>query len=175
MAATEDAASADVLQWRLYPDSPDAATPALAAACLAHALPFCAGYVWQADPFALAAQPGGDEPPCLAGCARTGLAVEDEWLVVWLLLELTRRFPGVTARVWDGDGEFLLIEAAYALPRWASRPAATAHRCFLRAGELRLVPPAPGAKHAPWSLADGLQAVAQDGGAFASLAAKRAG
>jgi len=36
--------------------------------------------------------------------------VEDEWFVAWLVLELTRRFEGATARVWDDDGEFLLIE-----------------------------------------------------------------
>jgi hypothetical protein len=36
--------------------------------------------------------------------------VEDEWFVVWLLLHLTQQLPGCTARCWDDDGEFLLIE-----------------------------------------------------------------
>jgi hypothetical protein len=36
--------------------------------------------------------------------------VEDEWFIVWLLLALTEKFPGAAARVWDDDGEFLLIE-----------------------------------------------------------------
>jgi hypothetical protein len=36
--------------------------------------------------------------------------VEDEWFVVWLLLQLTAQLPGVSARCWDDDGEFLLIE-----------------------------------------------------------------
>lgn len=36
--------------------------------------------------------------------------MEDEWLVVWLLLTLTASLPGCTARCWDDDGEFLLIE-----------------------------------------------------------------
>jgi hypothetical protein len=78
--------------------------------------------------------------------------------------------------VWDSDGEFLLIEAAYALPKWARKPEATTHRVFVRDGELRLVPPPvrprTGAATAPpttplplWTLRDGLRAVATDAGA----------
>ena len=53
--------------------------------------------------------------------------MEDEWLITWLLLELTRLFQ-ISARAWDSDGEFLLIEAAYTLPKcaptngWILRP-----------------------------------------------------
>jgi hypothetical protein len=83
-------------------------------------------------------------------------------------------------RVWDSDGEFLLIEAAYALPKWARKPEATTHRVFVRGGELRLVPPsvrprtgaaaaaaaaAPPPPLPPWTLRDGLRAVATDDGA----------
>lgn len=37
-------------------------------------------------------------------------------------------------RVWDNDGEFLLIEAAYSLPRWL-KPESAANRvgaCMVR-------------------------------------------
>jgi hypothetical protein len=44
--------------------------------------------------------------------------VEDEWLVVYLLRELSKRFESLWIKVVDTDGEFLLIEAANALPRW---------------------------------------------------------
>jgi hypothetical protein len=37
---------------------------------------------------------------------------------VYLLRELSRRFSGLWIKVVDTDGEFLLIEAANALPRW---------------------------------------------------------
>ena len=40
--------------------------------------------------------------------------------MLWLLLRLTAELP-LVARAWDGDGEFMLIEAADALPRWLDR------------------------------------------------------
>lgn len=57
------------------------------------------------------------EPAHLRGSSAYGDAVEDEWFIVFLLRELTRLLP-VSARAWDADGEFLLIEAAYHLPKW---------------------------------------------------------
>lgn len=126
-------------------------------------------------------QGAAEAAPDLWGSMAFGDNVEDEWFVVWLLLELTRAFP-VTARsdlaglfpvchlclawpllyegngaviaqrapllrpslasscilvlqqpliphcrVWDNDGEFLLIEAAYSLPRWL-KPESAANR-----------------------------------------------
>lgn len=50
------------------------------------------------------------QPPFLWGVVRYEDSVEDEWFVVWLLLQLTQQLPGLTARCWDDDGEFLLIE-----------------------------------------------------------------
>ena len=49
-----------------------------------------------------------------------GDAIEDEWFIVWLLIQLTREFPATTAAVRDGDGQFLLIEAALVLPAWVT-------------------------------------------------------
>lgn len=48
-------------------------------------------------------------------------------------------FPDVSIRVWDTDGEFLLIEAAYHLPRWVS-PKNSSNRVFIRQGGLCIVP-----------------------------------
>jgi hypothetical protein len=59
-------------------------------------------------------------PPCLWGAVAFGDSVDDEWFVAWLALELTRRFEGLAARVWDDDGEFLLIEVGAAACRWVS-------------------------------------------------------
>lgn len=44
--------------------------------------------------------------------------MEDEWVVVYILRELTKKFEDVWVKVNDTDGEFLLIEAAGALPTW---------------------------------------------------------
>jgi hypothetical protein len=54
----------------------------------------------------------------LHGLTKYGDSVEDEWLIVYILKELSNRFPELWIKVVDTDGEFLLIEAANALPRW---------------------------------------------------------
>lgn len=54
----------------------------------------------------------------LHGLTNYGDSVEDEWLIVYILKELSNRFPNLWIKVVDTDGEFLLIEAANALPRW---------------------------------------------------------
>lgn len=46
--------------------------------------------------------------------------IQDEWFVVALLFELTRRIDGLIVRCIDADGEFVLIEAADHLPGWAN-------------------------------------------------------
>lgn len=99
----------------------------LQAQLLGHLLPFLRGYIWQRDRFnlqlsthrqspwqrtratggqrrrggaaegAAAAAAAAAPPPHLWGSVDFGDNIEDEWFVVWLLLELTRAFP-VTAR-----------------------------------------------------------------------------
>lgn len=54
----------------------------------------------------------------LRGRTNYGDSVADEWLIVYLLRELSKKFPDAWIRVYDTDGEFLLIEAANALPKW---------------------------------------------------------
>lgn len=55
---------------------------------------------------------------CLRGRTNYGDSVEDEWLVVYMLWELSKQHSDVWIKTVDTDGEFLLIEAANALPRW---------------------------------------------------------
>ncbi len=54
----------------------------------------------------------------LQGRTNFGDSVEDEWLIVYLLRELSKQFPHIMLRIVDSDGEFLLVEAADALPTW---------------------------------------------------------
>nr|CAD1825529.1 unnamed protein product [Ananas comosus var. bracteatus] len=61
------------------------------------------------------------------------------WLVVSLLYAASRAVPSLSISVWDSDGEFLLIESAFALPRWLN-PESSANRVFIRRGELHIVP-----------------------------------
>lgn len=54
----------------------------------------------------------------LHGLTNFGDSVDDEWLIVYILRELSNRFQDLWIKIVDTDGEFLLIEAANALPRW---------------------------------------------------------
>ena len=47
--------------------------------------------------------------------------------------------PLPSLQLWDNDGQFLLIEAAYALPRWL-KPETSTNRVWLRRGSLHVVP-----------------------------------
>lgn len=75
----------------------------------------------------------------LYGITDYGDCVEDEWLIVYILRELTNQFPNVWARVSDSDGEFLLVEAANVLPKWLS-PENDANRAWLHTGQLNIIP-----------------------------------
>ncbi|KAJ4966907.1 hypothetical protein NE237_018756 [Protea cynaroides] len=108
--------------------------------------PYVADYIWQHEPFNLSISSTpksnclcSEEIPHLHGKTRYGDNLEDEWFVVFLLFEITRRIPSVSVRVWDTDGEFLLIEAAFSLPRWI-KPENSLNRVFIRRGELHIIP-----------------------------------
>lgn len=87
-------------------------------------------------------------------------AVEDEWLVVHILRELTRSHPSLWVRVFDTDGEFLLVEAANVLPRWLS-PEIDHNRVWIHDGNLFIIPvkDEPGLEKRTLSLPDAVEAL----------------
>ncbi|XP_058466833.1 protein ecdysoneless [Malaya genurostris] len=116
---------------------------------------YCQRYIWHRDGFKVVLRNGDLQqrllieatnlaeenvrlPPHLYGITHYGDNVQDEWFIVSLLFYLSRRIPGLVVRVVDSDGEFLLIEAAEHLPRWAN-PDQCEGRVFICDGELHLV------------------------------------
>ena len=97
--------------------------------------PFLQTHMWQRESFDLAVLPG---ECAVGGSVAFGDSVSDEWLVAFLVFELTRAFPGVVAELHDGDGQFLLVEAAMELPEWLE-PETADNRCFVFGGELHLL------------------------------------
>ncbi|KAH8262355.1 hypothetical protein KR026_000439 [Drosophila bipectinata] len=114
-------------------------------------------YLWHKDEFKLQIRTGspeerllneetnpedeenmGDLPPYFHGVTHYGDNIADEWFVVYLLTEITRARSDCIARVCDSDGEFLLIEAAEALPDWAS-PESCERRVYIVNGGLQLL------------------------------------
>jgi hypothetical protein len=109
-------------------------------------------YIWQRDSFQLQIK-REDGLVYLHGTTDYGDSVEDEWLIVYLLRRLTTTFPSLWVRVFDSDGEFLLVEAANVLPKWLS-PEIDSNRAWIHQGRLQLLPlsASAGAKR-PLSLA----------------------
>uniref|UniRef100_A0AAV2JR24 Ecdysoneless n=2 Tax=Knipowitschia caucasica TaxID=637954 RepID=A0AAV2JR24_KNICA len=97
-------------------------------------------YIWHQQPFNLKLNPEkGDVPAHLGGSTQFSDNVEDEWFIVYLLLQITKAFPELAARVEDNDGEFLLIEAADYLPKWLN-PDTSENRIFIYRGDLCIIP-----------------------------------
>jgi hypothetical protein len=95
----------------------------------------------------------------LYGVTDYGDSVEDEWLVVYLLRELTQRFPNLWVRVFDADGQFLLVEAANVVPKWLN-PEIDHNRVWIQGGKLRIIPVMEGeesSKYQTPSLADAVR------------------
>ncbi|PVI07042.1 SGT1-domain-containing protein [Periconia macrospinosa] len=75
----------------------------------------------------------------LKGSTNYGDSVADEWLIVYFLRELSKEFKDAWIRIYDTDGEFLLIEAANALPKWLN-PEVAENRVWINNHRLLIIP-----------------------------------
>jgi len=117
-------------------------------------------YIWQRDSFQLQVKREAGLV-YLHGRTDYGDSVEDEWLIVYLLRRLTTTFPSLWARVFDSDGEFLLVEAANVLPNWLS-PEIDSNRAWIHDGRLQLLPlSASSGDKRPLSLAEAVSYIKQ--------------
>ncbi|KXH64499.1 hypothetical protein CSAL01_05847 [Colletotrichum salicis] len=118
-----------------------------------------ADYIWQKGLFTLevVTEQGNS---FLRGTTDYGDAIEDEWLIVFILRELSKAHPTAWIRVFDADGEFLFIEAANVLPKWLS-PETDHNRVWINNGRLRIIPHTPedGAKTRLLTLSDALRVI----------------
>ncbi|KAK4611929.1 hypothetical protein CLAFUW4_13204 [Fulvia fulva] len=129
-------------------------------------------YIWQRDTFDLVLHPklhlskaddvsrfaSTKSPPYLRGRTNFGDSVADEWLIVYLLRELSKQFLDAWIRIYDTDGEFLLIEAANSLPKWLS-PETAEDRVWLNDGHLKIIPLEGDAPNQNMSLEDALSTI----------------
>lgn len=96
-------------------------------------------YIWQREAFRLEIQKN-DGSTLLHGRTNYGDSIEDEWVIVYILRELSKRHPDIWIKVVDSDGEFLLIEAAGTLPSWLE-PEVADNRVWIHQGDLRIIKP----------------------------------
>ncbi|OVA01855.1 SGT1 [Macleaya cordata] len=109
--------------------------------------PYITDYIWQHEHFSLSisssSNPNPNCPcspetlPHFHGKTKYGENLEDEWFIVFLLFQVSRRIRNLTIRVWDSDGEFLLFESAEHL--FILDSSNTKNRVFIRGGELHIV------------------------------------
>ncbi|KAL8858408.1 MAG: hypothetical protein Q9178_005089 [Gyalolechia marmorata] len=95
-------------------------------------------FIWQREEFRLELKQE-DGLSFLQGRTNFGDSVEDEWLIVYLLRELSKQYPQTWSRVIDSDGEFLLVEAADTLPTWLN-PEVAENRVWISNGSLLIIP-----------------------------------
>ncbi|UKZ66907.1 uncharacterized protein TrAtP1_008072 [Trichoderma atroviride] len=95
-------------------------------------------YIWQRKGFEISFK-SENGLLFLHGNTDYGDAIEDEWLIVYMLCELSKAHSDLWVRVGDSDGEFLLVEAANVLPRWLS-PEIDHYRVWIHLGKIFLIP-----------------------------------
>ncbi|EAW09523.1 putative regulatory factor Sgt1 [Aspergillus clavatus NRRL 1] len=96
-------------------------------------------YIWQREGFKLEIAKD-DGITFLRGRTNFGDSIEDEWVIVYLLRELTKKHKDIWVKVVDSDGQFLLVEAAGALPAWLE-PEVAENRVWINQGELVIIKP----------------------------------
>ncbi|KAM0247383.1 hypothetical protein ACHAQJ_009847 [Trichoderma viride] len=104
-------------------------------------------YIWQRGGFEISFK-SENGLLFLHGTTDYGDAIEDEWLIVYMLCELTKAHADLWVRIGDSDGEFLLVEAANVLPRWLS-PEIDQYRVWIHLGKIFLIPLNPKNKDEP--------------------------
>ena len=95
------------------------------------------GFIWQREGVSLRVE-NDKAHTFLRGRTQYGDSVEDEWLVVYIMRELSIKFPEIWIQIVDTDGQFLLIEAASALPRWLN-PEVADYRVWLSNRKLWII------------------------------------
>ncbi|KAJ7169523.1 SGT1 protein-domain-containing protein [Mycena filopes] len=136
------AISEDTLQYALYPppEQADKASVTSFAACISAWVDLLLpDFLWHRDAFELKVVLRPDSQEFfLEGRMRVGDCVDDEWCTVWLLKQVSSRWD-MAISVFDSDGEFLLIEAADALPTWVT-PTNSENRVWIYGSQLHIIP-----------------------------------
>ncbi|EQB47532.1 hypothetical protein CGLO_13309 [Colletotrichum gloeosporioides Cg-14] len=120
-------------------------------------------YIWQRDSLNLEVTTE-QGLAFLRGVSDYGDSVEDEWLMVYILRELSKSDSAVWIRISDSDGEFLLVEAANVLPKWLS-PENDQHRVWINNGRLCIIPlgqSSPVSDSQPLTLAEAVKTIRKD-------------
>ncbi|KAI4664775.1 uncharacterized protein J4E79_003073 [Alternaria viburni] len=118
---------------------------------------FLKEYIWQRDSLKLDLV-REEHQWLLKGRSNYGDSVADEWLIVYFLRELSKEFKDAWIRIYDSDGEFLLIEAANALPKWLN-PEVAENRVWINSHRLLIIPLGKEEEPGPLTQAQAIQII----------------
>ncbi|KAI4930662.1 uncharacterized protein J4E92_004494 [Alternaria infectoria] len=118
---------------------------------------FLKEYIWQRDSLKLDLA-REEHRWLLKGRSNYGDSVADEWLIVYFLRELSKEFKDAWIRIYDSDGEFLLIEAANALPKWLN-PEVAENRVWINSHRLLIIPLGKEEEPGPLTQAQAIQII----------------
>lgn len=98
-------------------------------------------YMWDRDEILLQVRlhPTNPKLSCLGGKVHVGNGLEDELFICFVLFEISKVFPNVIIRIFDSDGEFLLIEGSDLAPDWLLERNYS-ERIFICDGEIVVIP-----------------------------------
>jgi hypothetical protein len=97
------------------------------------------GYVWHDEPFRLGISFDYKGVASLTGSAKIGECVDDEWFIVYLVLQISKLFPELIISVTDNDGQFMLMEAADHIDDWLG-PENADNRVWIKEGLVHIIP-----------------------------------
>ena len=130
----ESIKDANTVHYHIYPTS-SVDIEKLQLDCLTTISPHLA-IIWNTESFTLQAKTL--PTPHLSGQLWFDNSLEDEWYVIWLLKQITANHS-VVAKVWDEDGDIVLIEAAHIIPTWLG-PDNSDNRLLIHGGKFILIP-----------------------------------
>ncbi|XP_059054016.1 protein ecdysoneless homolog [Achroia grisella] len=101
------------------------------------------GHIWHRDEFRvyfpLHDSSTTDIPLHLESSTCFADNIEDEWFIVYIVMEISRQFKNLIIQLKDNDGEFLLIEAADYLQPWVN-PNNTENRVYIYMSLVHFIP-----------------------------------
>jgi hypothetical protein len=97
------------------------------------------GYIWHDGPFRLGISFDYKGVASLTGSAKIGECVDDEWFIVYLVLQISKSLPELIISVTDNDGQFMLMEAADHIDDWLG-PENADNRVWIKGGLVHIIP-----------------------------------
>jgi hypothetical protein len=96
-------------------------------------------YIWQEEPFQLELHTSENY---FEGKTKYRDNIDDEWFIVFVLLELSKLNEDIACQIEDSDGQFLLIESEQHIPEWIN-PENSQNRVFIHKGRIHIIPISP--------------------------------